>query len=127
MITKYDRNTVLTRTIERPGLHIARERNAVLVFNDFESVTFRFPGIGVLGLSDIVPFILGRRLSASRLPVLTVAGSALAQHCLDTFLDVRESFQVTLGRVGVGFTRDANSKRLVERAFREPVIVWVTA
>lgn len=86
-----------------------------------------FTGIGVLGLSDIVPFVLGRRLSAFTLPVLTVLGSTLAQHCLDTFLDVRERFQVTLGCFGVGFTRDANSKRLVERAFREPVIVWVTA
>ena len=48
--------------------------------------------IVLLGLSNLIPFVLARWLSAFGLPVLTVLGSAIVQHIFDTFLDVRKRF-----------------------------------
>lgn len=88
--------------------------NADLIFCDFDPIILRHPSIGVLGLGDLIPFVLGWRLFAFGLPVLTILGSTLVQYHLDTFLDVRKRFRVTFNYFGVRFARDVNPKRLVE-------------
>jgi hypothetical protein len=104
---------MLTRSFERPGLDWARERIALFIFHDFIT-----PICGILsfslGLSNLLPLILGWRFSAFGRPVLAVYPEAISQHCLDALLEIRKRLQIQLRCSIIGFTRNANLECPIE-------------